>query len=109
MVGQDACSWVQTGIVASSQPGEIKVDGADNVAGEDRAGARGHGGVTVHADSWRRLCRVIMLCQYVVGSSHKLGMIKKARQACSSHIRRNIQLYSILRREITNVSYKPCV
>lgn len=50
--------WVQTGIMTSSQPGEVEVDGANNVAGEDSTGARGDGYVTLNGDSWRRLCRM---------------------------------------------------
>lgn len=49
--------WVQTGVVTSSQPGEVEVDRADDVAGEDgaRVGADGH--VSFNGDGRRRLCR----------------------------------------------------
>lgn len=55
-VGQHVHSRIGAGVVASSQPGEVKVDGADNVAREDGAGAGGHRDVPLHRDGWRRLC-----------------------------------------------------
>lgn len=55
-VGQHVHSRIHTGVVASSQPGEVEVDGADNVACEDGAGARGHRDVSLHCDGRRGLC-----------------------------------------------------
>lgn len=55
-VGQHVHSRIRTCVVAPSQPGEVEADGADNVAREDGAGARGHRDVPLHCDGWRRLC-----------------------------------------------------
>lgn len=57
-VGHDVHPRVQAGVVASSQPGEVEVDRADDVAGEDGAGAGRGGYVTLDGDGWRRLCRM---------------------------------------------------
>lgn len=57
-VGQDVHLWVQTGILSSSQPGEVEADRANDVAGEESAGARRHGYIPLDCDGWRRLCRV---------------------------------------------------
>lgn len=61
-VGQDMHPWVQTGIVTSPQPGEVEVDRADDVAGEDNMGARRHSCITLDCDGWRRLCRMKAEC-----------------------------------------------
>ena len=61
-VGQNLYPWVQSGIVASSQPGEVEVDSADDVAGEDSTGARRHSYITLDCDGWRRLCRNKTCC-----------------------------------------------
>lgn len=55
-VGQHVHPGVQTGVVADPQPGEVEVNGADDVAREDSAGAGGHRDVTADCDGRRRLC-----------------------------------------------------
>lgn len=55
-VGEDVHAWVQTGVLASSQPGEVEADGANDVASEDGPGARGGSYVTLDCDGWRGLC-----------------------------------------------------
>lgn len=55
-VGQHMHPGVQTGVVAGPQPGEVEVNGADDVAREDSAGAGGHRDVTADCDGRRRLC-----------------------------------------------------
>lgn len=51
-------SWVHTGVVTSSQPGEVEVDCADDAAGEDSTGAWRHSYIALDCDGRRRLCRM---------------------------------------------------
>ncbi len=55
-IGQDVHPWVQASIMTSSQPSEVEVHRADDVAGENSTGARRHSHITVDCDGRRRLC-----------------------------------------------------
>lgn len=52
-VVQDVHLWTQASVAASSQPGEVEADSADDVTGENssRAWRRGH--VPLDRDGWR--------------------------------------------------------
>lgn len=52
-VAQHPNPGIQAGIVTVSQPGEVEVDGADDVAREYSAGAGGHRDVTPDCDGRR--------------------------------------------------------
>lgn len=52
-VAQHVHPGIQTGIVTGSEPGEVEVNGADNLAGENSAGAWGHRDVTPDCDGRR--------------------------------------------------------
>lgn len=70
-VTQDVDSWVQTGVMTSSQPGEVEVDRADDMAGEDSMRARRCSYVSLNCDGWRRLCRMKAQCFWLLpGNLH---------------------------------------
>lgn len=53
-VGKDVPPWVQTGIIAPSQPGEVEGNSADDLAGEDSMIARWDGNIPFNSDGRRR-------------------------------------------------------
>lgn len=82
-VVQDVDLWTQAGVTASSQPGEVESNGADDATAEDGSRARRGRHVALDGDSWRGLWGTV-----VVGGGGQQGRRerhKKTYQTCVYH------------------------